>query len=146
MEEEIEVWKEFSDCERRMYYVSNFGQVKSITKGKKGGKEKILKGRQSGKGYLSVRINEKNMPIHTLVAYAFLGSRPEGLEIDHIDRNKLNNRANNLRYVTSSENKQNTFSYRTDILETDTQERLKIRRKLNARKYRENKKKITYNK
>jgi len=137
MEEEIEVWKECGESEKCVYYVSNLGQVKSTTKTWL--KDRILKPRQYGKGYLSVNINKKNKPIHHLVALTFIGERPEGLQIDHIDRNKLNNRADNLRYVTANENQQNRDSYRTDILETDPKERLKIRKRLDARKYREKK-------
>ena len=38
-----------------------------------------------------------------LVALAFLGPRPEGLEIDHIDRNTQNDRPDNLRYASRYE-------------------------------------------
>ena len=44
---------------------------------------------------------------HCLIALAFLGERPEGLEIDHIDGNKGNNSPSNLRYVTGAENMDN---------------------------------------
>lgn len=139
MEEEIEVWKECGESEKCVYYVSNFGRVKSVTKGLRGGKEKILKQTPKTNGYLRVSINNKTQHTHSLVALAFIGERPKELYIDHIDRNKLNNRANNLRYCTRSENQQNRDDYRTDILETDPKERLKIRKRLDARKYREKK-------
>ena len=41
--------------------------------------------------------------IHKVVAECWLGAKPEGYEIDHIDRNSLNNDWTNLRYVTRSE-------------------------------------------
>lgn len=41
--------------------------------------------------------------IHKVVAECWLGKKPEGYEIDHKDRNSLNNHYTNLRYVTRSE-------------------------------------------
>ena len=51
----------------------------------------------------------KTIKIHNLVAQHFIGERPIGLEIDHIDRNPLNNNVNNLRYITRSENEKNKY-------------------------------------
>lgn len=41
--------------------------------------------------------------IHKVVAECWLGPKPEGYEVDHIDRNSLNNHWTNLRYITRSE-------------------------------------------
>lgn len=41
--------------------------------------------------------------LHKVVAECWLGEKPEGYEVDHIDRNSLNNHWTNLRYVTHSE-------------------------------------------
>lgn len=54
---------------------------------------------------LNVNIKRKirKVYIHKVVAECWLGTKPEGYEIDHIDRNSLNNHWTNLRYVTKSE-------------------------------------------
>lgn len=58
-------------------------------------------------GYMAVNIAHKMYLIHRLVAEAFLGSIPPGMEIDHIDRVKSHNCLKNLRFVTHSENCRN---------------------------------------
>lgn len=45
---------------------------------------------------------------HELVAKAFIGPRPDGLFIDHIDRVTTNNKLINLRYVTPKQNRHNS--------------------------------------
>jgi hypothetical protein len=47
------------------------------------------------------------MKIHRLVLLVFIGECPEGMECDHIDRNKANNHIDNLRWVTKYENMMN---------------------------------------
>ena len=53
---------------------------------------------------VSVKKRVRNIPVHVLVAECWLGPRPEGLVIDHIDRDSLNNDYHNLRYVSQKEN------------------------------------------
>ena len=48
-----------------------------------------------------------NIRVHQLVAAAFLGERPDGFVVDHIDRNRSNNHYTNLRYVSLSEQNKN---------------------------------------
>ena len=45
--------------------------------------------------------------IHKAVAECWLGNCPDGMEVDHIDRNSHNNDYRNLRYVTKSEQMKN---------------------------------------
>lgn len=97
------------------YEISNFGNCR------KNGK--IIKGSIQNRGYKYFQVQRDgkriNKLFHHLVAEAFIGKRPNKYVIDHIDRNKLNNNINNLRYVTQQENMINTDKYRTDILTTD---------------------------
>lgn len=61
-------------------------------------------------GYKLVRLRKtgtrptKTFSAHVLVALAFLGPCPRGYEVNHKDRNRANNRARNLEYVTHSDN------------------------------------------
>jgi hypothetical protein len=132
IEEELEVWEKCGESKRCNYFVTNLGQVKSVTKVNK--KERIFKGIPMKNGYLDVSISGKRTLIHKLVAIAFLGERPEGLEIDHINRNKDDNRVENLRYCTKSENQRNRDNFRDDILEEDPILRKKIRNKESQKK------------
>lgn len=51
---------------------------------------------------VNLRQNKKsyNRYVHGLVAETFLGPKPSGLQVDHIDGDKSNNHISNLRYVT----------------------------------------------
>ena len=57
--------------------------------------------------FVSIKGKVKRLTIHKLVAECWLGERPEGYVIDHIDRNTKNNHYSNLRYCTVSENMKN---------------------------------------
>ena len=49
--------------------------------------------------------------IHTLVAEAFIGPRPSPIhQVDHLDGNRLNNRVENLEWVTRSENVRRAYA------------------------------------
>lgn len=53
----------------------------------------------------SGRKNQKSLSIRM---HVLVNQTPEGFETDHVNRNRLDNRRENLRTVTSSENKFNT--------------------------------------
>lgn len=65
-------------------------------------------------GYMKVTIYDKEtkksrpVAVHQLVAETFIKPIEGKRYIDHIDRNKLNNDASNLRYVTQAENNMNS--------------------------------------
>lgn len=55
-------------------------------------------------GYWYVRVRKKVIPLHRLMAEAFV-SNPDNLPcVDHIDRNKLNCNPGNLRWVSRKDN------------------------------------------
>lgn len=100
-----EIWRCCAESTQRTYQVSSFGNVQSLTK--VNGKFKNLKPSLNTTSYLRVHINGKFTPIAHLVAKAFIGERPEGYHIDHIDRNRHNNRSDNLRYCSPAANNLN---------------------------------------
>lgn len=51
--------------------------------------------------------------IHRAVALTHIGLPLEGQEVDHIDRNKINNHVSNLRWVSRSQNMLNKEKYKT---------------------------------
>lgn len=67
----------------------------------------MVAGGVNGDGYRNVGINGKRFKCHRLIWIMFYGSIPEGMEIDHRDGDKDNNRINNLRLATRSKNKFN---------------------------------------
>jgi len=88
--------------------VSNKGRIR----GKTG---KIRIGNASGGPYLRTTIHHRQVKVHKLVALAFIGPRPDGMTVDHIDRNKANNAADNLRYATIIEQAQNRGPHKTAV-------------------------------
>lgn len=86
------------------YRVSSTGEVMSLKKG-------ILSQKETLNGYLKVDLSRQGTRImfyvSRLVAAAFLPNPDEKPFVDHIDHNRKNNRVENLRWVTNSENNQN---------------------------------------
>lgn len=63
----------------------------------------------NGRGYLRVMVWKRLRGVHQLVASAFLGPIPAGLEVNHKDGIKTNNRPENLEYVTRAQNVKHSF-------------------------------------
>lgn len=110
-----EIWKDIPDYEG-LYQVSNYGNVKSLSRKVSNGinykfsKGKIIKQLINSSHYLYVFLHKnkvrKKYKIHQLVAMSFLNHIPYGniLVVDHIDNSKLNNRLDNLQIITQREN------------------------------------------
>ena len=70
--------------------------------------DKILKPSLDNWGYPVVSLSngekKRTAKVHLLVAEAFIGPKPQGLQVNHKDGDKTNNHVDNLEYVTPSEN------------------------------------------
>lgn len=115
---EKELWLPVKGWED-LYEVSSHGNIRSkdreVRDLSRGGspRTRIFKGRQlkcypHSFGYPQLRLCRDGKTfaayVHHLVAAAFIGPRPDGLEVAHNDGNPANNCAWNLRYATPVEN------------------------------------------
>ena len=93
-----------------LYEISENGRIFRNVKSKKQSKI-ILDMHHSKTGYYAVWVcikgKVKRCMIHKLVAECWLGEKPDGYEVDHIDRDGHNNHYTNLRYVSHSEQMKN---------------------------------------
>lgn len=110
---DFEEWRPIEGYEG-LYEVSNLGRVRSIDRivNKHLINGKILNVRNGI--YLTVTLSKngkaKQMTIHRIVAIAFIPNQNNYGYIDHIDGNKHNNNASNLRWVTCSMNMNNPIT------------------------------------
>lgn len=110
-----EIWKDIPGFEGQ-YQVSNLGRVKSLaryarlkhwsgTESMRKVHERILRPGKSKSGHVSVAIGKGNSRlVHQLVLEAFVGECPENHEVLHLNHVPNDNRLENLKYGTRSEN------------------------------------------
>lgn len=95
----METYKQILDSK---FYISNLGNVKNSES------NVIYSQFKGNSGYNQVCINiggkKKSMMIHRLVAKAFIPNPLNKPQVNHIDGNKLNNKVDNLEWVTGKEN------------------------------------------
>ena len=93
---ENELWQKAPDVD---IFVSTMGRVQNSRTG-------VVTNGVNLDGYRAVFFQSGTILVHDLVMRTFVGPRPEGMVIDHLDGNKEENKLTNLEYVTSGVNNQ----------------------------------------
>lgn len=109
--QEEEIWKPVHSWEG-IYEVSNLGRIKRVCIGASRHSRtwagRILKLNPNTYGYTSVVLanlgRKQTCTVHGLVAIAFIGPRPMGMQVNHKDGVKSNCRSSNLEYLSGIEN------------------------------------------
>jgi hypothetical protein len=110
-------WRDIPGYEA-MYQASCEGGIRSLDRitpdGRKGGTNRNRKGKtlkqivRNSDGYLAVDLSKdgktKLASVHILVALAWIGPRPEDMEVRHGPNGQLDNSVNNLSYGTHRDN------------------------------------------
>lgn len=113
-----EHWKDIPGYEGK-YQASTMGRIRSMDRSVLGKchytgktflrriKGRILRpGRSSKSGHLSVVLGhgKPGSPVHQLILLTFIGKKPENKEVLHTNGDPTDNRLENLRYGTRTEN------------------------------------------
>ena len=111
----MEIWKDIPGYEGR-YQASTYGNIRSVdryvrvvphgTETVRLAKGKVLRPGPIGKyGHMSVALGQGNSQmVHAMVMLTFVGPRPHGLDVAHLNGVGSDNRLENLKYATRSEN------------------------------------------
>lgn len=96
----VEQWKQIEGYPHLL--ISTKGRIYTKTY------DRLLKPYVTNRGYLNIGLNKdkviKTTGVHRLVARAFIPN-PDNLPcVDHIDGNKLNNKVENLQWISTSNN------------------------------------------
>ena len=107
MDREPEVWKPVPGFEK-WYRVSSHGRVKSVADlNNSRRKSRIMKIHAGYRDYPRVTFTKDGKAwyrhVHCLVAEMFIGPRPEGHHVHHIDGDKANNYYKNLVYLSAQQ-------------------------------------------
>ena len=103
-----EIWKDIPNYEG-LYQASNLGNIRSL-KNRWGNRiePRLVKQQKTKKGYKRVRLSKKNKSktfmVHRIIYITFIKDIENGLEINHKDFNRENNKINNLEMITHTNN------------------------------------------
>ena len=91
------------------YIVSDDGKIFSTKNIGRGKYHKEISQRENKDGYMMVTVglnsNRTGVRVHRIIAEAFIDNPLNLPEVDHIDRDRKNNSVDNLRWISSFENK-----------------------------------------
>lgn len=119
-----EEWREIEEFKGRGYEVSNLGRVRSWRRRNScklpAEKPTILTGwisKNSGYRNILFKIDgiAHSRHLSNVIAVTFIGPRPEGFQVAHEDGNRLNNRADNLKYKTPKDNSYDKVRHGTHL-------------------------------
>lgn len=98
------------------YFASEDGRVFSVRPWRGSTEPRELAGGVNARGYRQVILCVDGVrtvrEVHAIIAATFHGPRPAGLDTRHLDGDKTNNAASNLRYGTRSENELDKVRHR----------------------------------
>ena len=119
----MEIWKDVVGYEGH-YEVSSYGRVRSVDRYVNTAilhsdavfrKGRLLKQNKKRNGYLTVDLSKDNkvrtISVHRIVAVAFIPKIDGKNVVNHINLNKLDNRVENLEWVTNKENSLHAASH-----------------------------------
>jgi hypothetical protein len=120
-----ETWKPIREYDG-FYEASSLGRIRSVDRDVvySNGKNrrfpgKILKPTKDRDGYEMVTLSKSNRHktkhVHRLVAEAFLGPCQDDMQCAHNDGNPSNNRIENIRWATPSENQRDRLEHGTSL-------------------------------
>lgn len=102
-----EEWREIPGLEGK-FYASNYGRLsKVVNKGLS--ERRIVKIHKNKYSYYLAKL-DRFCSVHRVIAKTFLQNPYNKPCVDHIDTNKSNNMANNLKWVTAKENSNNPLT------------------------------------
>ena len=106
LEFNFEVWKSIPNFPD--YSASNMGRIKRTKAGYRTYIGKIIAPYKCHNGYHRVSLyrnrKEYRKRIHSIIMETFIGIKPKGLQVNHKNRIKIDNRLDNLEYVTFQQN------------------------------------------
>ena len=111
----METWKQIEhDGIKYNYEISTEGRVRNMKTGH------IMAQSDNGRGYLYVVLKKKSFRVNRLVAIAFIPNPNNYSDVNHKDKNRHNNRVENLEWIPHDEHVQKNKGRKVKCIETNT--------------------------